>query len=540
MKIAELIVKCLEAEGVEYIFGLPGEENLELLEALTFSKMRFVLTRDERGAAFMANTWGRLSRKPGVCLSTLGPGALNMATGIADAYLDFAPLVAITAQAKTTRLHRESHQYVDILSTFKSLTKWNTRLGYGTKASEVLRKAFRVSLGEKQGPVHLEIPEDIMSLPTDEEPVRPSDPAFHGPSEEALSMAIEVIRESREPIILAGNGVIRGDASGKLRDFSRKAEIPVTTTFMGMGSVPADDRLFISTIGLQSRDWISCGFDRTDLIIAIGYDPVEFSTEYWGKDKKILHINATSAEVDLHYHDGTEVIGDIKKTLSLLTERISEKKDPSYFMKLKGLAVRSMGGELRGFPLKPLRVVKEIRDALGRKDILISDVGAHKIWIGRFYPALEENTLLISNGLSSMGFALPSAISAKLLFPGRKVVAAVGDGGFLMSVAELETAVRFRLPFVILIFNDGGFGLIAWKERLKYKKDFFVRFGNPDFVKLAESFGAKGYRVSSDDGLAPVLRNALTQDGPVVIDCPVDYSENFVLSEKLGGVICPM
>jgi len=540
MKIAELIVKCLEAEGVEYIFGLPGEEILELLEALTSSKIRFVLTRDERGAAFMANTWGRLSWKPGVCLSTLGPGALNMATGIADAYLDFAPLVAITAQAKTTRLHRESHQYVDILSTFKPLTKWNTRIGWGSKVSEVLRKAFKVSLGEKRGPVHLEIPEDIMSLPTDEEPMRPSDFACHGPSEEALSLAIEVIRESREPLILAGNGVIRGDASGKLRDFSRKAEIPVTTTFMGMGSIPADDRLFISTIGLQSRDWISCGFDRTDLIIAIGYDPVEFSTEYWGKDKKILHINATSAEVDLHYHDVTEVIGDIKKTLSLLTERISEKKDPSYFMKLKGLAVRSMEGELSGFPLKPLRVVKEIRDALGRKDILISDVGAHKIWIGRFYPALEENTVLISNGLSSMGFALPSAISAKLLFPGRKVVAAVGDGGFLMSVAELETAVRFRLPFVTLIFNDGGLGLIAWKERLKYKKDFFVRFGNPDFVKLAESFGAKGYRVSSDDGLAPVLRNALTQDGPVVIDCPVDYSENFVLSEKLGGVICPM
>jgi len=308
---------------------------------------------------------------------------------------------------------------------------------------------------------------------------------------------------------------------------------------MGMGAIPADDELFVSTTGLQSRDYISCGFDRADLIITVGYDPVEFNPEYWDGKKEIIHINFTAADVDKNYR-ALEVIGNIRDTLSILTQSLAGEKDPSYFIKLKGYAEHTIECQQKGFPLKPLRIIKELRDTLGREDILISDVGAHKIWIARFYPAYSENTVIISNGLASMGFAVPAAISAKLLFPEKKVVAAVGDGGFLMSVAEIETAVRLGTAFVCLIFNDGGLGLIEWKERLRYKKDFFVKFNNPDFVKLAESFGAKGYRVSSEDELAPILKDALRQNVPAIIDCPVDYSENLRLSERLGRLICPM
>lgn len=538
MKASELIIRCLEKEGVEYIFGIPGEENIELLQALTSSPIRFVLTRDERGASFMANVWGRLSGKPGVCLSTLGPGATNLTTGIADAYLDFAPMVALTAQTATRELHKESHQYLNTISMFRPITKWNTRIEAADRIPEIIRKAFKLSSTEKPGPVQIEIPENIASLSLDEEPITPSPITYPEPSAQAISRAVDAIKRARQPIILAGNGVIRGRATAQLSEFSKKLRIPVTTTFMGIGAVPADDPLFVSTTGLQSRDYISCGFDRTDLIITVGYDPVEFNPEYWGSRKEIIHINVTPADVDKNYQ-AIEVVGDLRSTLSILSQSLYVEKDPSYFIKLKGLAERIIECPQKGFPIKPLRIVNELRNALGRDDILISDVGAHKIWIARFYPAFKENTVVISNGLSSMGFAIPAAISAKLLFPDKKVVAGVGDGGFLMSVSEIETAVRLGLSFVCLIFNDGGLGLISWKERLRYKKDFFVRFGNPDFVKLAEAFGAKGYLVTSEDELQPILRDALAQNLPAIIDCPVDYSQNLLLSERLGRLICP-
>ncbi|HXX80204.1 MAG TPA: acetolactate synthase large subunit [Thermodesulfovibrionales bacterium] len=539
MKVSELIMRCLEREGVRYIFGLPGEENIDLLEAVLSSQIQFVLTRDERGAAFMANVWGRLSGRPGVCLSTLGPGATNLTTGIADAYLDFAPAVALTAQKATRDLHKESHQYINTVSMFRPITKWNTRIEVPDRIPEIVRKAFKLSSMEKPGPVHMEIPENIPSLSLDEEPLDPMEITYPEPSRQATARAVEMIRKARQPLILAGNAVIRGNATAHLAQFSRKLRIPVTTTFMGMGAIPADDDLFISTTGLQARDYISCGFDRADLIIAVGYDPVEFNPNYWDGKKDILHINFTAADVDTHYR-ATEVIGNIRDSLSLLTESLTDEKDPSYFVALKGFAEKVLEPTHKGFPLKPLRVIQGIRRSLRREDILISDVGAHKIWISRFYPAYGPDTVIISNGLAAMGIAIPAAVSAKLLFPDKKVVAAVGDGGFLMSLPEMETAVRMNTPFVCLVFNDGGLGLIAWKERLRYQKDFFVKFNNPDFAKLAESFGVKGYRVSSEDELEPILRNALDQDVPAIIDCPVDYSENLLLSEKLGGLICPM
>ncbi len=541
MKSSELFVKCLEAEGVEYIFGLPGEENMEFLNALSPSKIKFILTHDERWAAFMANAYGRLSGRPGVCLSTLGPGATNLITGVADALLDFSPLVAITGQVGLSKVYKESHQYIDILSAFKPLTKWNARIESPGTIPEIVRKAFKKASIEKPGPTHIEFPEDIASIETEGFPLSHEPLRYPEPAEDILSLAVSMIKNATTPLVLAGNGVIRGKASKELRDFISRTKIGVTTSFMGMGALPADDPSFISTVGLQSKDYISCGFDKADLIITIGYDPVEFSPIYWNTNshKNIIHINFTPSETDSHY-SALELVGDIKTTLSLLTERIGFEKDTSYYHKLKQYADHALYFSTSGFPLKPIRVVNDIRAAIRKNDILISDVGAHKLWIARFYPAYEENTVIISNGLASMGFAIPAAISAKLLYPEKNVIAVVGDGGFLMSMCEINTAIRLGISFVCVIFNDGGYGLIEWKEKLRYKKDFFIKFHNPDFVKLAESFGAIGYRATSEEELSPILKDALNQDVPAIIDCPVDYSENLKLTEKLGRLICPM
>lgn len=542
MKSSELFVQCLEAEGVEFIFGLPGEENIEFLNALSSSKkIKFILTHDERGAAFMANAYGRLSGKPGVCLSTLGPGATNLITGIADAFLDFSPMIAITGQVDLSEMHKESHQHIDILSVFRPVTKWNARIERPETIPEITRKAFKTASIEKPGPAHIEFPEDIAAAETEGAPLSHDSMRYPEPTGHMLARAVSMIKNARMPLVLVGNGVIRGKASRELRDFVSRTKIGVTATFMGAGALPADDECFISTVGLQSRDYISCGFDRADLIIAIGYDPVEFSPRYWNKDgsKHIIHIDFTPAEIDADY-PAFELLGDIKTTLSVITERIEPERDVSYYRKLKLYVDHALHFSTSGLPLKPLKIVNDVRKALGRNDILISDVGAHKIWIARFYPAYEENTVLISNGFSSMGFAIPAAISSKLLYPDKNVIAAIGDGGFLMSLSEINTAVRLGLNFVCLIFNDGGYGLIEWKERLQYDRDFFVKFDNPDFVKLSESFGAKGYRVRAEDELLPILKEALSQKRPVVIDCPVDYAENLKLTEKLGRLICPL
>ena len=541
MKSSELFVRCLEAEGVEYIFGLPGEENIEFLKALTSSKIRFVLTHDERWAAFMANAYGRLSGSPGVCLSTLGPGATNLTTGVADALLDFSPMVAITGQVGLSRLHKESHQRIDILSAFRPVTKWNARIENPETIPEITRKAFKTASIEKPGPTHIEFPEDIAAAETEGMPLSRGSVSYPRPTEDMLADALLLIKSARLPLILAGNGIIRGKAVTELKDFVSRTKIGVTTTFMGAGAISADDESFVSTVGLQSRDYISCGFDKADLVIAVGYDPVEFSPRLWNRDggKRIIHIDFTPSEIDANY-PAFELLGDIKTTLSMITERLHFEGDVSYYHRLKLYVDHALHFSVSGFPLKPLRVVGDIRKALGRNDVLISDVGAHKIWIARFYPAYKENTVLISNGFASMGFAIPAAISARLLYPDRNIVAAVGDGGFLMSMCEINTAVRLGLNFVCIIFNDGGYGLIEWKERLRYDRDFFVKFKNPDFVKLAESFGARGYRVAAEDELLPVIKDALVQKVPAIIDCPVDYSENTKLTEKLGRLICPL
>ena len=543
MKASDLIVQCLENEQVQYVFGLPGEEILDILDSLLDSRITFVPTRHEQGAAFMADAYGRLTGRPGVCLSTLGPGATNLATGVADANLDRAPLVAITGQAGRDRIHKESHQRVDIVEHFRPLTKWNTRVETAEVIPEVIRKAFKLAESEKPGACHIEVPEDLARESTDGAPLSTERARRPSPDRQALETAARLIEAAAFPLIFAGNGVIRGRASHELRKFARAHGIPVAHTFMAKGSMPYDDDLCLLSVGLQARDYISCGFDKADLIVAIGYDPVEYAPKFWNPERKksIVHIDFTPAEVDSFYQPAVEVVADVREAIELLGGLVKGQKDPSSYHTLRRfiLAELAEGADDDGFPLKPQRILKDLRAQMGREDILISDVGTHKLWIARTFPAYEPNTVLISNGYAAMGFALPAAIAAKLVHPERRVVAVSGDGGFLMNCQELETACRLGLGIVNVIFRDGGYNLIQWKQQTHLGRESGVKFGNPDFVALAAAFGAKGYRVDSARALAPVLAEALAQPGPSIVDVPVDY-ESAKLTAGLGQLICPI
>ena len=543
MKASDLIVQCLEHEEVRYVFGLPGEEILDILDSLLDSRITFVPTRHEQGAAFMADAYGRLTGRPGVCLSTLGPGATNLATGVADANLDRAPLVAITGQAGRDRIHKESHQRVDIVEHLRPLTKWNTRAETAAVIPEVIRKAFKLAESEKPGACHVEVPEDVAREATDGAPLSTERARRPSPDRQALETAARLIEAASFPLIFAGNGVIRGRASAGLRAFARAHGIPVAHTFMAKGSMPYDDDLCLLSVGLQARDYISCGFDKADLIIAVGYDPVEYAPKFWNPDRKkpIVHIDFTPAEVDSFYQPAVEVVADVREAIELLGGLVKGQKDPTPYLTLRRfiLAELAEGAADDTFPLKPQRILRDLRAQMGREDILISDVGTHKLWIARTFPAYEPNTVLISNGYAAMGFALPAAIAAKLVHPERKVVAVSGDGGFLMNCQELETAHRLGLAVVNVIFRDGGYNLIQWKQQTHLGREAGVRFGNPDFVALAAAFGAKGYRVDSARALAPILAEALAQPGPSIVDVPVDY-ENAKLTAGLGQLICPI
>ncbi len=544
MKASELIARCLENEGLRYVFGVPGEEILDIVDSLADSRVRFIPTRHEQGAAFMADAYGRLTGRAGVCLSTLGPGATNLATGVADANLDHAPLVAITGQAGRDRIHKESHQYVDIIEHLRPLTKWNTRVEMPAVIPEVIRKAFKVAEAEKPGACHIEVPEDVAEEAADGEPLSTERARRPSPDRPALQAAARLIEAASFPLIFAGNGVIRGGASNELRELARGHGIPVVNTFMAKGCMPYDDPLCLLSAGLQARDYISFGFDKADLIIAVGYDPVEYAPKFWNPERKkhIIHIDFTPAEVDGFYQPAVEVVADVREALELLDGLVKGQKDSAPYRDLRRFILGQLeeGATDDGFPLKPQRILRDLRACMGREDILISDVGSHKLWIARTFPAYEPNRVLISNGLAAMGFALPAAVAAKLVHPERKVVAVSGDGGFLMNVQELETARRLDLAIVNVIFRDGGYNLIQWKQQTRLGRESGVEFGNPDFVMLAQAFGAKGYRVESARDLAPALRDALASPGPTIVDVPVDYRENPKLTARLGQLVCPI
>ena len=544
VKVAELVVRCLENEDVAYIFGLPGEENLHVMDALADSSIEFVLTRHEQGAAFMADVYGRLSGKAGVCLATLGPGATNLVTGIADANLDRAPLVAITGQASLDKFHKESHQFIDTVSLFQPVTKWNTRIMLPEVTAEAVRKAFKVAQTEKPGATHIELPEDVASREVDGcEPLLAQFPYRTEPLEHQVKRAVKIISEAKYPMMLVGNGAIRTRASAAVREFAEKLNIPVAETFMGKGVISDDSPYSLRTVGLQVRDYVSCGFDRADVVITVGYDLVEYAPANWNpnKDKKIVHIDTCPAEVDQHYIVAVGVLGDISLSLREIADRATP-SGANYTKKLRQYIVREFEDyrDDTSFPIKPQKILYDLRQVLRADDIVVSDVGAHKIWVARVFPCYEPNTCIISNGFASMGIGLPGAVAAKLLYPEKRVVTVSGDGGFLMNAQELETAVRLNVPVVALVFSDNTYGLIELKQMREFGRSTQIHFENPDFVQFARSFGAAGYRVEGADELRDILEEALSLDRPAVIDCPVDYSENLSLMERLGSLICPV
>jgi acetolactate synthase I/II/III large subunit len=553
---ADLLVACLEAEGCEYVFSVPGEETLDVLDALSRSEqIRHITTRHEQGAAFMADVYGRLTGRAAVAMATLGPGATNLLTGVADAFLDHAPLIALTGQTGSDKLHKEAHQLVDIVRMFEPVTKWNARVERVGAIPEIVGKAFRVATFEKPGPTHIELPEDLAAAaaPEDARPLVPGRTYFPEPTDEAIDHAARLIASSERPLILAGNGVLRRRASPELRAFAKGLHVPVAVTFMGKGAIDDRSHLSLMAVGLQARDHVLTGFDRADLVISVGYDPVEYAPSRWNGDrpKRIVHIDTQPSEVDASYRPEVELVGDIDGSLRRLLEALLPLgiagRDASARHATRETLVHS---DLRtrllddlhskeasdAYPISPQRAIWELRRALGPDDIVVSDVGAHKIWVARLYQTYEPNTVIISNGFAAMGIALPGAIAAALVHPDRHVVALCGDGGFLMNSQELETARRVGANVTVVVWRDDGYGLIDWKQRNEFGRPFGVEFGNPDFVAFAESFGIAGYRPSTADDLYPTLRRAIELDAPAVVEVPIDYRENLRLTERLGAL----
>jgi acetolactate synthase-1/2/3 large subunit len=513
------------------------------MDALLDSSIKFITVRHEQGAAFMADVYGRLTGKAGVCLATLGPGATNLITGVADANMDHAPLVAIAGQAGTYRLHKESHQVLDLEQMFSAVTKYSSRLLTPNTIPEVVRKAFKLAQTEKTGATFIEFPENIAKMELDETPLPVKQTMVPEPSADRIAVAAEIISKARAPLILAGNGVVRARAWQQLADFAGRLNIPVANTFMAKGVLPFRHPMALGSAGLQSKDYVNCGFDNADVIICIGYDLVEYHPYLWHptRDRTIVHIDSSFAEVDAYYPVAVGVVGDIKQSLI----RVGQLATPH-----QGHALRTLRDALindmnacsndLSFPVKPQKIIWDLRTAMELEDIVICDVGAHKMWMARMFRCEYPNTCIISNGFAAMGIAVPGAIAAKLAFPERKVVAVTGDAGFLMNSQEIETAVRLGLSLVILIWNDNGYGLIKWKQLNQFGRPSHVDFTNPDFIKYAEAFGAKGYRINQVNELLPTLREALQNKGVSIIDCPVDYSENLKLTAKLGEMVCPV
>jgi acetolactate synthase I/II/III large subunit len=541
--VAQLLVRCLENEDVKYVFGIPGEENIHFMNALkTSSSIRFILVHHEQSASFMADMYGRVTGKASVCSATLGPGAINLILGTADAFTDSVPLIALSAQVGLDREYKETHQFVDLVSMFKPITKWAAEIGISNAVPAMVRKAFKVAQTERPGACYLAVPQDLeeMSVSTDLQPLLRSDVYDSYPSPSQVIRAGRILEQAKSPVLLAGHGAARNNAQDALIRFSERLHIPVATTFMGKGVFPDNHPNALGTVGFMRRDYVNFGFDFADVLVCVGYDMQEFDPARINPDadKKIIHISRYAAEVDPHYPVAVGIEGNISMALYELAKDLN----PRQGLKTENRKIRNLlreeleeGAQDGSFPVKPQRIVSDIRLALDDSDIVLVDTGALKMWMARLYPTYKPNTCLISNGLSTMAFALPGAIAVKLAFPERRILAATGDGGFLMLGSELETAVREHVPIVVLIWEDQSYGLIKWKMELELGCHSSVDFHNPDFVKYAESYGAKGYKISRPDDLLSTLKSALEDDNSVsVIACPVDYSENIKLTDKLG------
>ena len=548
MKASDLLVKALAIEGIEYVFGVPGEENADFMMSLeAVDDIRFILTRHEQGAAFMAEVYGRLTGNPAVCLGTLGPGAANLVTGVADANMDRAPMLVITGQGASTRLHKESHQIMDVVAMFDPVTKWAHSIRHPDSIPEIVRKAVRLARTEKPGACHIELPEDIAKLNVDMDPLEPRRFRRPAPADKIVNQAFDLIKNAKHPLILAGNGCIRKRASKQLRIFSKRTGIGVLNTFMAKGCVNMDADECIFTIGLQSKDRVSYAIDAADVVITLGYDMVEYHPQLWNprSDKCIIHIDFLPAEIDAHYNPQTEVVGDLAHALWMLNERVAAEPEGclTFDLELQAKVRRDMMADFAQYAddetqgsIRPQKALWDVRKVMGPNDVLLSDVGAHKMWIARYYQCHEPNTCLIPNGFCSMGFALPGVIAADLVCPDHRTLAICGDAGFLMNVQEMETARRLDSNIVVMVWEDNAYGLIAWKQDNEFGRHTDLSFTNPDWMQLAEAFGWHGHHVTKSRDLEAELERAFEESGPSLVVIPIDYRENALLTERLGNI----
>jgi acetolactate synthase-1/2/3 large subunit len=531
MKASDLFVKALESENVEYIFGVPGEENLDFLDSLCRSSIKLILTRHEQAAGFMAATYGRLTGKAGVCLSTLGPGATNLVTAAAYAQLGGMPMLMITGQ-KPIKTSKQGHfQIVDVVDMMRPLTKFTQRIVSGDNIPSRVREAFRIAEEEKPGAAHVELPEDIAREQVST-PVLPASLVRRPVAEEkSIRRAVEMIEQARHPLLLIGAAANRKLTCRMLRNFIDHTGIPFLTTQMGKGVVDERDPLFLGNTALSAHDYVHRAVDSADLIINIGHDVVEKPPFFMERDSvKVIHVNFFSAKVDPVYFPQVEVVGDVANSIWQINERIQKQDswDFSYFRQVKQHVDAHLldGSDDARFPVYPQRLVADVRQAMPPDGIIALDNGVYKIWFARNYKAYEPNTVLLDNALATMGAGLPSAMAARLVYPDRKVMAICGDGGFMMNSQELETAVRLKLNLTVLVLRDDAYGMIKWKQAHMGFDDFGLDFGNPDFVKYAESYGAQGHRLQRTDDLVSLLDRCLSTPGVHLVDLPMDYSDN--------------
>ncbi len=546
MKASDLLVRCLEEEGIEYIFGVPGEENADFMMSLEKSKkIRFILTRHEQGAAFMAEVYGRLTGNPAGCLGTLGPGATNLITGVANSNMDRAPMLVLTGQGSTDRLHKESHQIMDVVSMFRPVTKWAVTVLHPDTIPEIVRKAVRLARMEKPGAVHIELPEDIAGMETSEVPMSPRRFRRSVPDSKIVDTAFALLKDAKRPVILAGNGCIRKRASRQLRLFCEGTGIGVICTFMAKGCVDMDADYCLYTVGLGTKDRVSKAIDDADLVITLGFDMVEYHPQLWnsGGDKRIIHADFLSAEIDAHYHPEVELIGDLAHTLWMFNQRLSDSGPLEFDLEKQRRCRAAMAADFAEHSadrtegaIRPQKALWDARQVMGPGDVLLSDVGAHKMWIARHFQCHEPNTCLIPNGFCSMGFALPGAIAASIVHPERRIMAIAGDAGFLMNVQEMETATRLGSNIVVMVWEDNEYGLIAWKQESHFGRHTDLGFGNPDWTALARAFAWHGHFVANSADLADTLETAFRESGPSLVVIPIDYRENPLLTKKLGEI----
>jgi acetolactate synthase-1/2/3 large subunit len=531
MKASDIFVRALEAEGVEYIFGIPGEENLDLLNSLIGSKIRLILTRHEQAAGFMATTYGRLTGRPGVCLSTLGPGATNLVTAAAYAQLGGMPMLMISGQKPIKSSKQGQFQIVNVVDMMRPLTKYTEQIVAADKIPSLIREACRIAMEEKPGAVHLELPEDIAAEGSDAPLIEAS--RFRRPTaeEKSIRQGIELLEKAKHPLMVIGAAANRKRTSKMLTSFIDKSGIPFISTQMGKGVVDERSERFLGNAALSDHDFIHRAVRRADVILNVGHDVVEKPPFFMtAGGPQVIHVNFFSAVVDPVYFPQVEIIGDIANSIWQLSESITAPSswDFSYFMKVRQAVEDHLleGTEDDRYPIYPQRLVADVRQVLPSDGILTLDNGVYKIWFARNYKAHEPNTVLLDNALATMGAGLPSAMAARLVYPERRVMAVCGDGGFMMNSQELETAVRLGMDLVVLILRDDAYGMIKWKQAKMGFRNFGLDYGNPDFVKYAESYGAHGHRVESAAGLLPLMEECHRTPGVHVIDCPVDYSDN--------------